>query len=969
MPKETPRRLTTMATTASSWIAVNFPVVAWGFTDRWFYSNVTSVVSIGNSYQTNSSFGLCVTVVKADAATNTVTFNGRGFPTQMTRYAVTAGVAGNSDPAVVTYLTFSPRGDLISAVDAAGRQVSMSFDAMGRIEWRNVADQNNNTLANETFYYDSNGELQWYDGPRSNPHDYIYFSHDGAGRTVQQIRWRTQAKADGSGIQAIPGDGLYGTSFSTYDYFGNQTSVADSRGALTTNYWDALGRLVQRRAFDVGGTTQLATDGFAYEAGGLIQNYTNALGGITTTLYTSAGQPRSRQNADGSTNGWTYYLDGRINQEIQGNGSYWQTTYNDASQTVTRIFYSPTNSPLATNVIAFDKRGNPVQFTDAGGNTFVSTFDGLNRLKFAAGPAIQSIYQTGSLPNSGNWATNTLQQGVTNFYDASGSVITNLNALGEKSIATMDALGRITSALVYSAAGMLVREQYFGYAADNNSVTITDGSGANAISRMVYTDSDNNPVLSVAYPSAYTTEFVLNQFDVAGNQVFSQHSSTLNGNVTTWTTGSYTYDGLNRLTAKVDRDNAPTSYQYDALNDLTNSLLPGNLQWQATYNNAGQIMTGRYYAGGTAARSTSYGYYPSGSPFAGLLQTDSDGRGTVSTYTYDNWLRLTNQSCTGSLPEQNLATTWSYEPRGFVTGIAQQFASTTTGPNTVISRSFDPYGQLASESVNGNTVGYGASQSWDAAGRRSLLAVNGSGYGYSWRADGSLVGASDPSGSGVYNYTTAGLLTSRTVGNRLTTINSRDGEGRPLFVSTTVNLSTNLTETMAWTGDGLLSSHTLWRGDFGTDARSYSYANLSRRLTKEQLNINASTIWTNTMVYDGGVSGGPGVLTQLGLAHNTWNGVADSFSRVATETNNASPFPAYGHVNGQSVLLNAWLDNQPVSINGAGTNAMQWRAMMELTPGVHQLKVSALHPSLYFTAWSTNTFTNGLAFQSNGGWI
>jgi len=115
------------------------------------------------------------------------------------------------------------------------------------------------------------------------------------------------------------------------------------------------------------------------------------------------------------------------------------------------------------------------------------------------------------------------------------------------------------------------------------------------------------------------------------------------------------------------------------------------------------------------------------------------------------------------------------------------------------------------------------------------------------------------------------------------------------------------------------------------------------------------------------VAAGPGVLTQMGQANsasNKWSGVADAFSRVATETNNTFQYPAYGHVNGQSIFLSAWLDNQPVSITGVGTNAMQWRAMMELAPGTHQLKVSALHPSGFYTAWTTNSFTNNIAYQA-----
>jgi RHS repeat-associated protein len=118
--------------------------------------------------------------------------------------------------------------------------------------------------------------------------------------------------------------------------------------------------------------------------------------------------------------------------------------------------------------------------------------------------------------------------------------------------------------------------------------------------------------------------------------------------------------------------------------------------------------------------------------------------------------------------------------------------------------------------------------------------------------------------------------------------------------------------------------------------------------------------------YDNGTPAGPGALTQMGQVNGSsglWDGGVDAFSRINAETNNTFAFPAYGHVNGQAIL-SAWLDNNPVSITGIGTNAMQWQAMMELNPGNHQLTVAALHPSGRFTAWATNYFTNSLAYES-----
>ena len=730
---------------------------------------------------------------------------------------------------------------------------------------------------------------------------------------------------------------------------------------MTTNNWDALCRLVQRQHIDIDGVTLLSKESFGYEPGGQVKYYTNALGGVSTTLYNITGKPEYRSNPDGSTNAWRYWLDGRIYKEVQGNGAYWQTTYDDVNRITTRVFCSAVGVPEATNSVQLDRRGNAIQRVDACGNVFANTFDGLDRAKAAAGPAIVTVnrYQSGNPPSGPYYySTNLLQQAVTNYYDAAGRAVTNINALGEQTINTMDALGRPTSTVIYSASGVLVREKYFSYSPDHNSVTVRDGSGASAISHTTWTDTDGHTVLSIAYPSSGVTEFGLNQYDLAGNLISAQHNSSVGGVVPNWTTTSLFYDGLNRLTSKSDRDNALTKYAYDPMGDLTNRTMPGGLQWQATNNNAGQMLQERNAGAGSGTRTNTYTYFASGNPFAGLLQTKTDGRGVGCTYSYDDRLRTTNLAYSGCLPEQMLTSTLQYEPRGYVTNITEQFASTNTGPATSVQRTFDPYGLLTAEIVNGGSS-YGTSQSFDATGRRTQLNIGGNGYGFAWQADGGLTSVSDSTGSGVYSYTTAGFLTNRIVGNRMTTTSSFDGEGRPLSINTAVNSGSQLGETLTWSGDGLLATQTLDRGDF-TDSRSYAYANSSRRLAQEQLNLNATATWTNFFVYDNGVAQGPGVLTSSGNGAAQWNGRTDPLSRINAATNSLIPYAAFGRVNGQSTL-SAWLDNQPVSVTGVGTNAMQWRASMELAQGPHQLLVAALHPSGLFTAWATNSFTNSLA--------
>ena len=58
---------------------------------------------------------------------------------------------------------------------------------------------------------------------------------------------------------------------------------------------------------------------------------------------------------------------------------------------------------------------------------FTNSFDGLDRLKFSAGPVIV-IEQPLELP-SPSGPVPPVQQAVTNFYDAAGVVLTHVNAI------------------------------------------------------------------------------------------------------------------------------------------------------------------------------------------------------------------------------------------------------------------------------------------------------------------------------------------------------------------------------------------------------------------------------------------------------------------------------------------------------------------------------------------------------------
>jgi RHS repeat-associated protein len=127
---------------------------------------------------------------------------------------------------------------------------------------------------------------------------------------------------------------------------------------------------------------------------------------------------------------------------------------------------------------------------------------------------------------------------------------------------------------------------------------------------------------------------------------------------------------------------------------------------------------------------------------------------------------------------------------------------------------------------------------------------------------------------------------------------------------------------------------------------------------------------SHVFAYDNGVAAGPGVLTQMGDPNQNcanWNGGVSPFSRVNTETNTSVGYSTYGRINGKSALT-VLLDGQPLSVT---TNSsfdpsypFQWRAQMQVTPGAHQLKVMAQHPSGFYTASATNWFTNNMGCET-----
>src|SRR5207249_8602218 len=122
-------------------------------------------------------------------------------------------------------------------------------------------------------------------------------------------------------------------------------------------------------------------------------------------------------------------------------------------------------------------------------------------------------------------------------------------------------------------------------------------------------------------------------------------------------------------------------------------------------------------SGSLGARTNSYAYYGSTSPWVGLLATRTDGRGVVSTVSYDDWLRPATNSCSGPSPEHNLTITKSFDARGLQTSLIQKFTNNTTGPSITVTQTFGAYRHMLSQTIYLDaSIQNSIQQDWDAAG-------------------------------------------------------------------------------------------------------------------------------------------------------------------------------------------------------------------------------------------------------------
>jgi len=390
-----------------------------------------------------------------------------------------------------------------------------------------------------------------------------------------------------------------------------------------------------------------------------VTNHDDAAYGVTQLVR---GNPTSTSqwvsNGQYVTQSMTYDTTGQIASATDGDGYVTQYSYTDnyyvdnGTSSPASYVPSPPTHAYATTITMPTVHGHsfstgngyyygnqkPAFTTDINGNsTYYHYSDPLDRLT-------QVVYPLGWM------LTKYTSPTVTDVYTALSSPTPSSGCVGCLHTSIIrDGLQRVTETVRADGSKIDTAYNSIGLVQSASNPYWTSSDSTYGSTSYVYDIVDrvcmkNNPDNVLSQSATCTTKG-------SSAQEFSYvvdggYKSDENGN--TW---GYFYDSLGRLGSVTEPNNATTQYTYDALGDLLNASQTGISNGQTprlrsfTYDGLSRLVT----ATNSESGAVCYGVWSGsncidGHDGNGNLQSRTDARGVVTTYTYDAWNRPTSKS-------------------------------------------------------------------------------------------------------------------------------------------------------------------------------------------------------------------------------------------------------------------------------------------------------------------------------------
>lgn len=733
--------------------------------------------------------------------------------------------------------TYNSIGAPASYTDGEGNTTTYVTDKRGRIT-QSTSASNPSAPADVTAYYYSDDN-----------EPFIQVNGDG-------IQTWTGYDAEGQlTARAIytPATASWSTTDYVYDPAGDQTSITDPMGNVSTFTYDGLGEQITATQPAATGDTTNRTTGFTYNALGEPLTVTDPLGRETLNAYDPAGRQTSTQpyyHAAAVTPPTTVTYDNSGNPIKVVDPNSWATTiaYNADNQptAITRQVNSTSNVTVSAT---YDPDGNTTSVTNGDGNVTVTEYDSQNLPTTVIEPT------TSALPNPAQHTWNTV-------YDQERQPLVNVGPGGNTSTNTYDPRGYLASQTI-GGPGPTINNTY-GY---DTTGQLTSFSTPNGTQTLTY-NGLGEPVTSTGPEGSLIASY------------------DLDGQPTTVTdaagTNTYTWSPQGNLsTAAVGLSGLTTTYKYDADNELTGATYPNGSAQGWGYDNLGRVTTQGTYSSATNALDwlSNYSYDNDSNLTASSTGVVINGATTSinNSYTYDGLDRLTswkntagvtttygwdgasNRSSAGnttfsynadnqltSSTSGSATTNYSYNSQGDLTSTSSPTSNTsytynnadqvtnTTSSGGTATYTYDSLGRLAS--INANQLSYDAAGTSPVAIGTTLISRTPDGTPVAQSAGGAVtlplvgsphgdvIGQLNPSGSAITGYDAYDPFgsTNQTVGNPTSALGY---QGDTTLPDGTVNMSArnyNPTTATFQTQDSLLEPP---NADTGFNGYSYADGN------------------------------------------------------------------------------------------------------------------------------------------------
>jgi RHS repeat-associated protein len=701
-------------------------------------------------------------------------------------------VVGITDPrGNLTTMTYDGRGNMLTrtAPEPIGTTESWTYDSSNL-----VTSHTNGAGETSEFEYSAVGQLVTVTDPLGHKTNYTYDSATGRVATTTTAEGRTSSYVydDNANLLSETSPGGAVKTY-TYDESGNQTSATTPRGNeagavpadFTTTYtYDDAGRVLTQTDPSGSVTTN------AYDADGrllstAIEDKDSQVIGDATYTYDAVGRPLTRTEFGRTTVENAYDLRGRLVSTTDAGGGITTYAYDEKARSIT-ITTPRGNAPEANSgeftwVYIEDANGNRTSATDPDGNTTATLYDQLNR--------VVASYQ-GSIVSPTNLH-------IFSYDDASRRT-ESMDALGHTTTWTYDAAGRVQSMALPGRDPTV-----YAYDDDGHRISQTSPSGE-FVTTWTYTDDGQ----------------VATQVDPAGNVPGAlpddhtiSYSYGPDGGLTAVTdqlghTTSSTYDAFDNQTSQTDARGNTTTWDYDAAQRLVAVTPPGGADPTTYgYDDFGNLLTATDARGNT----TTFTYDD-----LDRITVVTDPLGRTTTYDYDlegNLIRTV--TARGNEPGATVAD-WTieqtYDSHGRV------IARTTGDAATSASFSYDIGGNLSSMIDSRGTT----TLSHDGAGHLTDVDQPGDDdYSYTYTDDGQVATRTYPRGGAIsYSFDDDGMPITQ-VSDGLTTTYHYTPNGQ--LAKITYPASIGLTEKRAYDATGRVASVALGESGTSTVRTSHVY--------------------------------------------------------------------------------------------------------------------------------------------------